>query len=71
MLFMPVKVAAAIELVMQVDDDLEALMRDAAAAAAFLLPIAVETNWPCRVDLIAWLTVVRDSCSSKSSVDLH
>lgn len=53
------------------DEELDALQQSVSEAADFLLPIAVATSWPCRIDLIAWLTAVRDSCATRDPVDLH
>lgn len=43
------------------NEELEVLKSEVSAAADFLLPLAKATDWPCRLELIAWLIALRDS----------
>lgn len=53
------------------DSELDAIKQGISEAADFLLPIAVATSWPCRLELVAWLTALRDSYQAKKPLDLH
>ena len=53
------------------DEEFDALQQSVAEAADLLLPVAVATSWPCRTDLIAWLTAIRDSCEKRIAGELH
>jgi len=48
-------------------DDLEVALSE---AADFLLPVARATNWPCRLELVAWLIAIRDTYKKKDG-ELH
>lgn len=71
MLFMLASVVAVIGIVMQKHEDLEEIKQNLSAAAEFLLPLARETEWPCKLELLGWLTMVRDSLGKKSEHDIH
>lgn len=53
---------------MQPDD--RSLREEVSSAAAFLLPIAEATDWPCRLELVAWLIALRDTFGT-SACDLN
>lgn len=52
-------------------DDLVELSRSLADAAEALLPLARESSWPCRLEVMAWLTAVRDRLSGLSDQSIH
>lgn len=43
-------------------DELDQMLAD---AAEFLLPVAMETDWPCRLEIVAWLIAIRDTFKDK------
>jgi len=47
------------------EDDLENVHQMLSEAADFLLPVARASSWPCRLELVAWLIAVRDTCKEK------
>lgn len=55
----------------QPEDDIEAIKQSLSESAAFLLPLARETSWPCKPELLGWLTMVRDTLGVKSEHDVH
>jgi hypothetical protein len=42
------------------EDDAE-LMQALEDAAELLLPVAAATEWPCALEVAAWLTAIRDT----------
>ena len=55
----------------QPEDDIEAIKESLSESAAFLLPLARETSWPCKPELLGWLTMVRDTFGKKNERDVH
>lgn len=55
----------------QQPDDLDGIKEILVEAAEILLPVAKETDWPCRLELVAWLIAVRDSFGKKNLRDIH
>ena len=55
----------------QPEDDIEAIKQSLSESAAFLLPLARETTWPCKPELLGWLTMVRDTLGVKNELDIH
>lgn len=51
-------------------DDLDEIHQMLSEAADFLLPVARASSWPCRLELVAWLIAVRDTCKDKGG-ELH
>ena len=68
---MPVRGAVVIGGVMSERDDLVELSRSLADAAEALLPLARESSWPFRLEVMAWLTAVRDRLSGLSDQSIH
>jgi hypothetical protein len=56
---------------LQPEDDIEAIKESLSESAAFLLPLARETSWPCKPELLGWLTMVRDTFGKKDERDIH
>lgn len=52
------------------EDDLDDVHQMLSEAADFLLPVARASSWPCRLELVAWLIAVRDTCKEKGG-ELH
>lgn len=52
----------------QQSEAFEGLEEALVEAAEFLLPVARATDWPCRLELVAWLTAIRETFSQR---DLH
>ena len=50
---------------LQPKDDIEAIEQSLSESAAFLLPLARESSWPCKPELLGWLTMVRDTFGKK------
>ena len=50
---------------LQPKDDIEAIEQSLSESAAFLLPLARESSWPCKPELLGWLTMVRDTLARK------
>ena len=42
---------------LQPKDDIEAIEQSLSESAAFLLPLARESSWPCKPELLGWLTM--------------
>lgn len=42
-------------------NDLEGMEEMLSVAADLLLPLAKSTDWPCRLELVAWLIAIRDT----------
>ena len=40
---------------LQPKDDIEAIEQSLSESAAFLLPLARESSWPCKPELLGWL----------------
>ena len=55
----------------QPEDDIEAIKESLSESAAFLLPLARETSWPCKPELLGWLTMVRDTFGKKNEREIH
>ena len=56
---------------LQPKDDIEAIEQSLSESAAFLLPLARESSWPCKPELLGWLTMVRDTFGKKDERDIH
>lgn len=52
-------------------DDLQDVRESLSEAAAYLLPFAREMDWPCKPELLGWLTMVRDRFGSRTDSDIH
>lgn len=52
-------------------EDIEGIKQILSEAADFLLPLARETDWPCRPELLGWLTMVRDTFGLRDQDDIH
>lgn len=52
-------------------EDIEGMKEILSLAAEFLLPLARESEWPCRPELMGWLTMVRDTLGKKNERDIH
>lgn len=55
----------------QQHEEIEGMKAMLSEAAAFLLPLARETEWPCKPELLGWLTMVRDTFGQRDQLDLH
>lgn len=55
----------------QQPDDFQAIGYELSAAADFLLPVAKASEWPCRLEIVAWLTAVRETFKDKDDSQLH
>lgn len=56
---------------MQKHDDLQDVKESLSEAAAYLLPLAREMDWPCKPELLGWLTMVRDSLCNRKESETH
>lgn len=65
------KAAAGIGRSMERYEDIEGMKEILSLAAEFLLPLARESEWPCRPELMGWLTMVRDTLGKKNERDIH
>lgn len=52
-------------------EDIDGMKEILSLAAEFLLPLARETGWPCRLELMGWLTMVRDTFGERDQKDIH
>lgn len=55
----------------QLPDDLQAIGHELSAAADFLLPVAQASDWSSRLEIVAWLTAVRETFKDKNDSHLH
>ena len=52
-------------------EDIEGIKQILSEAAEFLLPLARETEWPCKPEILGWLTMVRDTFGLRDQEDIH
>jgi hypothetical protein len=52
-------------------EDLQDVCDSLSEAAACLLPLARDMDWPCKPELLGWLTMVRDSLGNRKKSETH
>ena len=55
---------------LQPKDDIEAIEQSLSESARFSC-LCAESSWPCKPELLGWLTMVRDTFGKKDERDIH